>query len=55
MRPLVRPTYRQEDNIKIDFKKQCKKVDWNSSDSAYGPMAGSCNHGNESSGFIKRE
>jgi hypothetical protein len=33
----------------------CEDTDWYLSDSGYGPVAGSCEHGTEPSGYIKVE
>jgi hypothetical protein len=33
---------------------RCEGVDWNSTGSEYGPMVGSCDHGNEYSSSIKK-
>jgi hypothetical protein len=53
-RQLGRPRRRWEDNIKIDLK---EKGFWgcelNSSCSGRGPVAGSCEHGNDPPGSIK--
>jgi hypothetical protein len=53
-RPLGRQRRRSVDNIKIDFKRD--RMGWYGlewSDSGYGPVEGSCEHGNEPSGCIK--
>jgi hypothetical protein len=44
----------REDNIKMILKIQrVKNVDWNQSSSKLRAVAGSCEHGNETSGTIK--
>jgi hypothetical protein len=45
-RPLRRPRRRWVDNIKTDLR----NIGW---DGMEGPVVGSCEHGNEPSGFIK--
>jgi hypothetical protein len=53
-RPLARPRCRWADSIKIDLKRDrmgCYGLD--RSGSVYGPVEGSCEYGNESSGSIK--
>jgi hypothetical protein len=47
------PEHGREDNIKIHLKEFGCGL--NSSDSAQGPVAGSCEHGNEPSGSMKGE
>jgi hypothetical protein len=50
-RPLRRPRSRWVDNIKKDLR----KIGWHRLDrfgSVYGPVNGSCEHGNEPSGSI---
>jgi hypothetical protein len=47
-RELARPSYRWEDNIKMDLRKWDGVV-W----TGYGPVEGSCEHGNEHSGSVK--
>jgi hypothetical protein len=50
-RPLGRPRRRWEDNIKVDFSEvSCGVVSYGS---GRGPVAGSCEIGNEPSVFIK--
>jgi hypothetical protein len=51
-RPLGRPKSRWVGNIKIDLR----EIGWDSMDrsgSGYGPVEGSCEHGDEPLGFIK--
>jgi hypothetical protein len=48
-RPLGRPRRKWEDNIRMDLKGRSM----DSSGLAWGPVASSCEHGNEFSGFIK--
>jgi hypothetical protein len=52
-RPLGRSTriYRWKENIKRDQEIWCGL---DSSVSRYGPVAGSCEHGNDPSGYVKR-
>jgi hypothetical protein len=51
-RPLGRPRYRWEDNIKINLRETgLGGVDWNHL--AQGPVAGCCEHGNEPLDSIK--
>jgi hypothetical protein len=45
-RPLGRPSYRWEDNIRMDLK-LVGAYGLDESGSGYGPVAGSCEHGNE--------
>jgi hypothetical protein len=52
-RPFGRPKHTWKDNIKMDFKKQGVKNGLNSSGSKQGPVAGSCEHNNETSGSTK--
>jgi hypothetical protein len=50
-RPPERRIYRREDNIRMDLgKKMVGMCALHSSGSRYGPVAGSCEHGNEPSG-----
>jgi hypothetical protein len=50
-KPLGRPRHRWEDNIRMNLTEIVwESVDWNSSGSGHGPVAGSCEHGNEASG-----
>jgi hypothetical protein len=50
--PLERPRRRWVDNIKMDLRGiQWYGLDWSGSE--YGPVEGSCEHGNEPSGSIK--
>jgi hypothetical protein len=51
-RPLKRPRHKWKDNIKMDLKWGLG-CELDSSGSGYGPVLGSCEHGNESSGSIK--
>jgi hypothetical protein len=52
--PLERPRRRPQDNIKTDFKtNRVQRCGLDSSGSGYGPVAGSCEHGNEHSGSTK--
>jgi hypothetical protein len=57
-RPLGRPRRRWEDNIKVDLREIGIDGDqWSelgSADSGYGPVAAFCEHGNETSGSIKK-
>jgi hypothetical protein len=49
-RPLGRPRRTRVDNIKIDLR----EIGWGGmTGSIWGPMKGSCEHGNEPSGSIK--
>jgi hypothetical protein len=49
-----RPRRKWEDNIKTDVRKsKVGGFGLVSSDSGYGTVAGSCEHGNETSGYIK--
>jgi hypothetical protein len=50
-RPLGRPRYRWVDDIKIDLRVELYGLD--RSGSEYGPVEGSCEHGNELSGSLK--
>jgi hypothetical protein len=50
-RPLGRPRRRLVDNNKMDLRMVMYGLDRSSSE--YGPVEGSCEHGNESSGSIK--
>jgi hypothetical protein len=53
-RPLGRPRRRWEVNIRICLRKiGWEGVDWLHLNSRYGPVAGSCEHGNKPSGSIK--
>jgi hypothetical protein len=55
-RPVGTPTRRWEDNIKMDNKEIVLEGGGiNSFGSGQGPLAGSCEHGNEPSGSIKGE
>jgi hypothetical protein len=50
-RPLGKPRHRWEDNIKMNLREiGFGDVDW----IHWGQVAGSCEHGNEPSGSIKR-
>jgi hypothetical protein len=51
--PLGRPMHRWEDNIKMDLRKIHLVCGLNSSGSRWGPIVGSCEHGNEPSGSIE--
>jgi hypothetical protein len=53
-RPLGRPRLKWEDKIRMDLKRN--RVGWCGVDpygSGYGPVVGSCEHGNEPLGPIK--
>jgi hypothetical protein len=51
-RPLRKPRHRWEDNIRLIIREiWCEGVD--TSDSQQGPVAGSCEYGNEPPGSIK--
>jgi hypothetical protein len=53
-RPLGRPRRRFADNIKMDLKRG--RMGWYGLDrtgSGYGPVEGSCEHGDEPSGSLK--
>jgi hypothetical protein len=53
-RPLQRPTRRRQDNIKMYFMEIMMGIcGLDASGSGYGPVADSCEHGNEPSGSIK--
>jgi hypothetical protein len=53
-RPLGRPRHRWMDSIKIDLRDMgWDGMDWFDLCSGYGPVEGSCEHGNETSGSIK--
>jgi hypothetical protein len=53
-RPLGRPRYRWEENIKMDFQEvRCGDLDWIELVSGYRQVAGTCGCGNELSGSIK--
>jgi hypothetical protein len=53
-RPLGRPRRRWVDNIEIDRKEiGWDGMDWIHLNQDKGPLEGSCEHGNEFSGFIK--
>jgi hypothetical protein len=46
-RPLRRFRRRCEDNITVDFRETVRKCGIDASGSGWGPVAGSCEHGNE--------
>jgi hypothetical protein len=48
-RPLEKPRYKWEDNIKMDLR----GIEWGNMDWGQGQVEGSSEHGNEPSGFIK--
>jgi hypothetical protein len=53
-RPLGRPRHRWDDNIKMYLREiGLRGKEWIHLGSGKGPVAGSCEHGNESSGSIK--
>jgi len=52
-RPLGIPRYRREVIIRIDLRKTDGRWQLDSSGLGYGPVAGSCEHGNEHLIFIK--
>jgi hypothetical protein len=52
-RPLVRHWRRSEDNIKVDLQEVGWGTDWSDLAQDRGQVAGSCECGNEPSGFIK--
>jgi hypothetical protein len=53
-RPLERPRHRWEDNIKMDLREiGFGDVDWIHMAQDRGMWTGSCEHGDESSGYIK--
>jgi len=53
-RPLGRPRYRWEDNIKMDLEEEgCGGYGLDRAGSGYGQVAGTCECGNEPSGSIK--
>jgi hypothetical protein len=52
-RPLERPRRRWVDNIKIDLKARMGWYGLDRCGSRYGPVKGSCQHGNEPWGSLK--
>jgi hypothetical protein len=53
-RQLGRPRHKWEDNIKENLKEILwERYELDSSSSGYGPVAGSCEHGNELFGSLK--
>jgi hypothetical protein len=48
-----RPGHKWKDNIKMDLRKLGLDCGLDSSGSGQGPVAGSCEHSNEPSGFVK--
>jgi hypothetical protein len=53
MKPIGRPRHRWEDNVKMDFREIGMEGDSNGL--GWGPVAGSCERGNEPSGSMKGE
>jgi hypothetical protein len=53
-RPLGRTRRRFVDNIKMDLREiGCGGMDWSDLAQEWGPVEGSCEHGNEPSGCVK--
>ena len=53
-RPLGRPRHRWEDNIKMDLQELgCEGYELDRAGSRYGQVVGTCECGNEPSGFHK--
>jgi len=51
-RPLRRPRYNWESNIRIYLREIGWSMGWIHYGSGWGPVVGSCKHGNEPSAFV---